>query len=194
MPKHAHKPFVTMNTDPLTPRPWHSTVAGKAAITATALALATATGVGVTGARFSDGVEVVAEVGSGSLDVTVNGEQGNPTAVRLTMPPEASLLAPGKKVTTTMLVQNAGTLPAKVNINIAGKGAGFLGAQLDATLTVSAVSTYTAKANGLSLEPFPIAAGATVPVTLDLVLPADTDNTWMAKSDELTVTYTAVQG
>lgn len=203
MSKHLHKSFVTMGTEPvsLARSSWWATTPGKALVVGVAVAAVAAVSgpdlVDETRAAFSDGASVVAQVDAGSLDVLVNEEQGNPTDVLLTMPPGSDVLAPGKPIHLTMNLRNAGNLPAKVSTNLTGKGPTFLGAQLDATLTAApqgaAAVSNSAKANGLALKEFTIAGGATVPVTLDLVLPGDTGNNWQKISDELRVVFTAVQ-
>lgn len=202
MPKHrehAPRPIVTMSGHPTTTslplaeRSWIRTTAGRGAVT---VALLGALGVGGTLAGWVDDVQIGVEVGTGSLDIAVDGQQG-PIDVPLTLPDGTDRLAPGDTLSTTINVENPGTLPAVVTTNLAGLGATSLGAQLDATLTATPsgapVLTKGGKANGASLDAFTIAPGGTVPLRLDLSLPANTGNEWQNKDDKLTLTLTAVQ-
>lgn len=155
-------------------------------------------GVGATTASFSDEVKVTAEVGAGSLNIQVDGAEGNPTPIVLTLPDGSDQLKPGATVNQQVALQNVGTLPARMSVGLKGKGAGYLGVQLDATLTATPSTgtpvKFTSKASDMSLPTFLIGAGETVPVDLALTLPASTDNYWQGKTDTLTLTLTAVQG
>lgn len=161
-------------------------------------AIAMTLGIGATTASFSDEVKVTAEVGAGSLDIKVNGEQGNPTPIVLTLPDGSDQLKPGGTVNQQVALQNVGTLPARMSLVLKGQGAGYLGAQLDATLTATPTTgspvKFTSKASNLALPSFLVGAGETVPVDLALTLPMSTDNSWQGKTDTLTLTLTAVQG
>lgn len=149
----------------------------------------------VTSAAFTDSASVTASVAAGTLDVTVNAQQGNPTPVAVTLP--LGTFKPGDTTSTTLQVTNAGSLPAVVTSSVSGTGAGALGAQLDATLTATpsagAPIQATGKARALVLSTVTIAPGETVPVQLALTLPTNTDNTWQGRSDTLTVTFDAAQ-
>lgn len=142
-------------------------------------------------ALFTDDATVKVTAASGTLDITVNGDQGNPTPKQVTLP--LSVFKPGDTTTTTLTIHNAGNLPATLQVAIAGTGPTALGAQLDATLTAAGVTPATAKANGVHLDAVPLTAGADVPVTLTLSLPANTANSWQGVTDTLTITSTATQ-
>jgi len=149
----------------------------------------------VSTAAFTDSASVTASAAAGTLDVTVNAQQGNPTPVAVTLP--LGLFKPGDTTSTTVQVKNTGTLPAAVTTALSGSSATALGAQLDAVLTATPASgaptTASGKAVSLPLGAVVIAPGATVPVQLTLTLPASTDNSWQGKTDTLTVTFNAGQ-
>jgi predicted ribosomally synthesized peptide with SipW-like signal peptide len=193
-PKH----FITMGGEPVAAaRRWvgdHPVRFAVGLVAASALTV----GIGATTASFSDEVKVTAEVGAGSLDIQVNGAQGNPTPIVLTLPEGSDQLKPGATVNQQVALQNVGTLPARMSLVLKGQGVTYLGSQLDATLTVTpstgTPTKFTSKAANLALEPFLVGAGETVPVDLALTLPTSTDNSWQGKTDTLTLTLTAVQG
>lgn len=194
----APKHFVTMGGEPMAAaRAWVRQHPVRFAVGAAAAAAVTV-GVGATTASFSDEIKVTAEVGAGSLDVQVNGEQGNPTPIVLTLPEGSDQLKPGATVNQQVELQNVGTLPARMALTLKGQGAAHLGSQLDATLTATPTTgapvKFTTKAADLALPTFTIGAGETVPVDLVLTLPTSTDNSWQGKTDTLTLTLTAVQG
>ncbi|OJV22884.1 MAG: hypothetical protein BGO26_00100 [Actinobacteria bacterium 69-20] len=158
-------------------------------------AVAAAIGLGATGvasmALFTDDAQVQVTATSGTLDITVDGDQGNPTPKQITLP--LSVFKPGDTTSTTLTIHNAGNLPATLTVAVAGTGPSALGGQLDATLAAAGVTPASAKANGVQLDAVPLPAGADVPVTLTLSLPADTANSWQGVTDTLTVTATASQ-
>lgn len=158
-------------------------------------AVVAAVGLGSAGvasmALFTDDAQVQVTASSGTLDITVDGDQGNPTPKQITLP--LSVFKPGDTTSTTLTIHNAGNLPATLTVAVAGTGPSALGAQLDATLAASGVTPASAKANGVQLDAVPLPAGADVPVTLTLSLPADTGNSWQGVTDTLTVTATATQ-
>jgi hypothetical protein len=203
-PKPTGPELVTSGGEPTTSGGWRS--AGpkiKAAARSRSLQIGAglgvlgllAAGAQVSGADFNDMVQIGVDAKTGTLDINADGQQGNPTPYLVKMPLEQ--FKPGDTASKTIEVRNTGTLPAKVSVTVVGQGAGYLGNQLDATVTASPAGgppfTYTAKANGLSLEPFRVPASGAVPLTLTLTLPADTDNTWQGKTDTLTLTLNAVQ-
>jgi predicted ribosomally synthesized peptide with SipW-like signal peptide len=142
-------------------------------------------------ALFTDDAQVQVTATAGTLDITVNGDQGNPTPKQVTLP--LSVFKPGDTTSTTLTIHNAGNLPATLTLAVAGTGPTALGAQLDATLATAGVTPAAAKANGLQLDAVPLPAGADVPVTLTLSLPTDTANSWQGVTDTLTITATATQ-
>lgn len=175
----------TFKVLPRAPR-WRWVVLGAAVL---------ALGTTATTAAFTDSASVTASVASGTLDITVNAAQGNPTPITVTLP--LGLFKPGDTTSTTLQVKNTGSLPAVITTMVAGTGPAALGAQLDANLTAtppaSGAVTASGKAISLALGVVTIQPGVTVPVVLTLTLPAATDNTWQGKTDTLTVTLNAAQ-
>ncbi|NTW42399.1 MAG: hypothetical protein HGA44_21410 [Cellulomonadaceae bacterium] len=147
-------------------------------------------------AAWVDQVQVQVAVASGTLDVTIDGQQGNPTPV--VVPLDGVLFKPGDTpVVKSVSLANAGTLPAVVTIKMTGLGASSLGSQLDATLTVTRPSstpvTVSGKASSLTLASFTVPPSTTFTLQLSLSLPASTANTWQGTSDTLTISADAVQ-
>lgn len=157
-------------------------------------------GVASTGAGFRDQVQVTAEVGAGTLDLAVNGEQGNPepVVVNFTLPDGTDRFVPGTTMTQVIQLGNdASTIPATVTGTLKGTGPAALGSQLDVKITATPEGgqavTSTGKAQNLSLPAFGIEPGQSVPVEISLTLPASTTDAWQGKTDVLTFTLTAVQ-
>ncbi|MEN0072066.1 MAG: hypothetical protein AAGC63_13870 [Propionicimonas sp.] len=154
-----------------------------------------AAGAQASGADFNDLVQVGVDAKAGSLDINVDGEQGNPTPVTRALPLDK--MKPGDATSITLDVRNTGSLPAVVTASVIGLGPTNLGAQLDATLVAApagaAQVTGTAKANGFKLAPFTVPANGSVPLTVTLTFPSASGNEWQAKEDKLTLTLDAVQ-
>lgn len=147
---------------------------------------------GSTAAAFTDSASVTAQVAAGTINIQVNGAEGNPTPIVVTLP--LAQFKPGDVTSTVVQIKNVGSLPAKVTTTVAGTGPSALGAQLDATLTATTTgAAASGKANGVTLGAQTVAPGQTLPVEVRLSLPASTDNTWQGKSDTLTVTLNAAQ-
>jgi len=175
----------TFKVLPRAPR-WRWVVLGAAVV---------ALGTTATTAAFTDSASVTASVASGTLDITVNAAEGNPSPITVTLP--LGLFKPGDTTSTTLQVKNTGSLPASLTSAVAGTGAGALGSQLDANLTATPPSgapvSASGKAQALTLGAVTIPPGQTAPVVLTLTLPAATDNSWQGKTDTLTVTLNAGQ-
>lgn len=205
-----HRELVVYGGDPVPPPPLKPgalrsaarglrTAAGKSPAKAVAALVAlflVASGVAATAATFNDEVKIGVNVAAGSLNINVDGSEGNPTPVVWTLP--VSQFKPGDTTTKTVQVRNTGTLPAVVTTTMTGLGATSLGAQLDATLSAtpsgSPAVTKSGKANGgANLAAFTVPGGGQVPLTVTFTLPASTDNTWQGKTDTLTLTLSAVQ-
>lgn len=82
-----------------------------------ALALGTVVGFGLvsTSAAFSDTATVTAGFTAGTLDITVDGEQGNPTPYTLTFA-GADAMAPGDTVYAPLEVTNVGSVDARLSM------------------------------------------------------------------------------
>ncbi|NTW39386.1 MAG: hypothetical protein HGA44_05780 [Cellulomonadaceae bacterium] len=166
-------------------------------------AVVAATAVGALGmggaatlAAWVDQVQVQVAVASGTLDVTIDGQQGNPTPVQV--PLTGVLFKPGDApVVTTVPLANAGSLPAVVTVKMTGLGASSLGSQLDATLTVirpsSTPVTVTGKASSLTLATVTVPPNTSYSLELRLSLPSSTANVWQGVTDTLTISADAVQ-
>lgn len=205
-PKHSRRELVVYGGEPTTPRPRSTgrkitTAARRApaltALLATFAVAALSAGVVQTWTAFNDEVKVGVDVAAGTLNINVDGKEGNPDPVEWPLP--NSLFKPGgTPARITMPVRNTGTLDAVVTASMVGLGTPTsLGEQLDVTLTAapsgSPVVTKTGKANGATLPAFPVPAGGSVDLTVELTLPADSANAWQGKSDTLTLTLSAVQ-
>lgn len=82
----------------------------------TLLALGTFVGVGavLTTAAFSDRVEMRTTFTAGSLDINVDGQEGNPTPFNMGAFPGGDSMTPGDTVVHGFTVNNEGSLPADV--------------------------------------------------------------------------------
>lgn len=82
----------------------------------TLLALGTFVGVGavLTTAAFSDHVEMRTTFTAGSLDINVDGQEGNPTPFNMGAFPGGDSMTPGDTVVHGFTVNNEGSLPAHV--------------------------------------------------------------------------------
>jgi len=74
-------------------------------------------GVIATSAAFSDSAEVTASFTAGTLDITVDGEEGNPTPYALTFT-GADAMAPGETVHSPLRVTNVGTVDAELSLAV----------------------------------------------------------------------------
>ncbi|TFH68122.1 TasA family protein [Cellulomonas sp. HD19AZ1] len=171
------------------------TPAAKIAAVSIALALVGG-GVAGTSATFFDEARIDVNVAAGTLDINVDGQQGNPAPVDLPLP--LAQFKPGDTTTKTVQVRNTGSLPAVVTTKMVGQSPDALGAWLDATLTAapsgSPAVTSSGKANGgANLAPFTVPAGGQVPLTITLTLPERTPNTEQGKTDTLTLALSAAQ-
>lgn len=87
----------------------------------TAAAAATVGGAGTLGWWNDTARAQGATLGSGSLDLTVDGAQGNPTAYAWTAMALASM-APGESRAAQLTLGNAGTTPFTVGVAVSGTG------------------------------------------------------------------------
>lgn len=145
------------------------------------------------GADYNDLIQIGVNAKTGTLDINVDGQQGNPDPY----PVDLGQFKPGDSGSKTVEVRNTGSLPAVVTATMTGQGTAALGAQLDATLTAAPTGgtpvTSSAKANGAQLDAFTVPAGGSVPLTVTLTLPSSTGNDWQGKEDKLVLTLDAVQ-
>lgn len=83
------------------------------------LAVGTVLGVGVLGtsAAFSDSATVEATFTAGTLDITVDDEQGNPTPYTVSFT-GADAMAPGETVYSPLRVDNVGTVDAELSLTV----------------------------------------------------------------------------
>lgn len=149
-----------------------------------------------TGADFRDQMQVTADVASGTVGLSANGERTT-ASVKFTLPDGSDQLRPGGTMTQVIQVQNFGTIPVNVSSTLKGQGPEFLGSQLDAKVsakpTAGPAVSYTAKAQNMAVPTFSLEPGETVPVEVVLTLPPSTTTAWQGKTDTLTLTLTAVQ-
>lgn len=150
-------------------------------------------GVQASGASFNDMLRIGVNASTGTLDINVDGNQGNPDPYVL----ETGPFKPGDTVTKTVEVRNTGNLPAVVTGMITSTGPDQLGTQMDASLSAApadaAPVTAAGKATGLQVGEFVVPGGAAVPLTWTLSLPSSIGNDWQAKTDTLVLTLDAVQ-
>ena len=130
------------------------------------LAAGTVLGAGViaTSAAFSDSAEVTASFTAGTLDLTVDGEEGNPTPYLLTFT-GADALVPGRTVHSPLRVANVGTVDAELSMTVAATPDGSTTNVTDELRLVVAHTTGTACDAGV------VAADA-APLVADGPLPA----------------------
>lgn len=100
-------------------------------------------GVIATSAAFSDSAEVTASFTAGTLDITVDGEQGNPTPYLLTFT-GADALVPGATVHSPLRVANVGTVDAELSMELAATPDGTATNVTDELRLVVAHTTGTA--------------------------------------------------
>lgn len=83
------------------------------------LALGTVLGIAVVGttAAFSDSAAVAAEFTAGTLDITVDGQQGNPTPYVVSFV-GADAMAPGDTVFAPLRVANVGSVDADLSLDV----------------------------------------------------------------------------
>ena len=100
-------------------------------------------GVIATSAAFSDSAEVTASFTAGTLDITVDEEQGNPTPYALTFT-GADAMAPGETVHSPLRVANVGTVDAELSMAVAATPDGTTPNATDDLRLVVAHTTGTA--------------------------------------------------
>lgn len=201
-PKPTGPELVTSGGEPTTSGGWRSAV--KTAARTRSLQIGAglvvvgllAAGMQASGAGYTDLFTATVDVKSATMDINVDGEQGNPTPVVKPLPTDQ--LKPGDSTSITLEVRNTGSVPAVVTATMAGLGAPTnLGAQLDATLVAAPAGapqvTGTAKAHGFKLAPFTVPANGSVPLTVTLSFPSSSGNEWQDKQDTLTLTLNAAQ-
>jgi predicted ribosomally synthesized peptide with SipW-like signal peptide len=105
------------------------------------LALGTVLGVGALGtsAAFSDSAEVTASFTAGTLDITVDDEQGDPVPYTLVFP-GGDVIAPGGTVHAALEVANVGNVDALLSLAVA---ATFDGTPSNATTDLRMVVAHT---------------------------------------------------
>ena len=128
------------------------------------LAAGSVLGLGViaTSAAFSDSAEVAASFTAGTLDLTVDGEEGNPTPYVLSFT-GADAMVPGQTVHSPLRVSNVGTVDADLSMAVATTPDGSIPNATDDLRLVVASTTGTAcDAGVVASDPAPLVADGTL--------------------------------
>lgn len=162
-------------------------------IVALTLAATAVIGVGgaATNALFVDSTDVVADFTAGTVAINVDGNTGSQPYV---LPLDVTNFAPGVTRTTTITLNNTGTLDASYTGAgvIQGVGSGLADA-LQVTARVGGSTVYTGKLSELVVPATVLAAGASQALALDVTAPAGMSNSLQGAADALLVTFAAQQ-
>ncbi|HLU43051.1 MAG TPA: TasA family protein [Microthrixaceae bacterium] len=159
------------------------------------LALGSVVGLGVvaTSAAFSDRATVTAQLTAGTLDITVDGAQGNPVPYPLTFP-GAEAIAPGQTVYAPLEVANVGTVDADLSMSTTVTPDGTpqnatddlemtvvhtAGSSCDAAVVAADPAPYVAPGPvaDATFEDVPLAGGGALDLCFAVTLPASVTGT-----------------
>lgn len=143
-------------------------------------------------ALWTDNAEMSQTITAGTVDITLDGAEGNPSPYPIALP--LSQFAPGSTTNATVSLKNAGTLGVTVTMaTTTTGGVDGLATALDTVITNAPGAGFTGKLDKAALTTFTVAPGATVPVNVEVTAPTDLANTFQGLSDTVTFTFTATQ-
>lgn len=143
-------------------------------------------------ALWVDTAAVETTITTGTVDINVDGNEGNPTAYTFTLP--ITQFAPGVTTSKTLTVKNNGTLPVTLAMSTANSaGAGGLATALTSSMTLSGTAAYSGALSAATFTAKPLAPGASAPLAITVTAPAGLANTFQGKTDTITFTFTAEQ-
>lgn len=165
------------------------------------LALGTVVGIGAVGtlAAFSDSATVSAGFTAGTLDIQVDGEEGNPTPYAVVFT-GADAMAPGDTVYAPLRVSNVGTIDADLSLgtdvsltpetpnateDLSVTVAHTTGTDCDAAVIDADASPYVEDAaiDSATFSSVPLAGGADLDLCIAVTLPGSVTGTGGGASD-----------
>jgi predicted ribosomally synthesized peptide with SipW-like signal peptide len=174
------------------------------------LALGTLLGLGLlaTTAAFSDSAEVTANFTAGTLDITVNDDDGAPTPYVLSFS-GADAMVPGQTVHTPLTVANVGTVDADLSMSAEVEPDGSspnatdslrmviahtAGAVCDASVIAADTAPYSGDApvSDASFDGVPLSGGQSIDLCIAVTLPGEVTGTGGGSSD-VQLSFLAVQ-